>query len=114
MFQESEMPTIGILMHIPPSLRRVCGSAGALAAVLLALPPSAGGTSQVATLEKDFAVLDSALVRIPALPQVRMKEIDAVNGLFRNLIFSHPEISKIVRTNSRGVIVNETDRQGKA
>jgi hypothetical protein len=85
-----------------------------LAALLLFFPRCAWSAREAEYLQKQFTEIDSALSRIPGLPEARMKEVEPVNGLFRKLLARYPEVASIVRTNSKGVVVNDVERQGKA
>lgn len=85
-----------------------------LAAVFLFFSRCAWSAQEAEYLQKQFTEIDSALSRIPALPEARMKEVEPVNGLFRKLLARYPEVVSILRTNSKGVVVNDVERQGKA
>lgn len=84
-----------------------------LAATALFCFAGARGAQTPGYLQKHFVELDSALSIIPRLPQARMKEVEPVNGLFRKIMARYPDIEDIFRTNSKGVVVNEVDRQGR-
>lgn len=43
-----------------------------------------------------------------------MKEVEPANGLFRKLITQYPEIVLVLRTDAKGIVVNNIERQGKA
>jgi hypothetical protein len=84
-----------------------------LAATALFCTAGARSSQAPGYLQKQFVELDSALSIIPRMPQARMKEVEPVNGLFRKIIARYPDIEDIFRTNSKGVVVNEVDRQGR-
>ncbi len=110
------MATIPLTHACPPAGNAFCGITAlfALAAVLVFLPVTAHAEVGAAYLQKRFAVLDSALLHIPRFPEVRTKEVEPVNGLFRKLITQYPEVVLVLRTNAKGIVVNDIERQGKA
>jgi hypothetical protein len=66
----------------------------------------AQGQTGPALLEQQFKRADSALSILLERPETRMKEIAPVEDLFRETLSGHPEFMAVLRTNSRGQIVN--------
>jgi hypothetical protein len=61
-------------------------------------------------VEKQFSRVDSSLARCAALPEARMKEVAPFDGTARQVLASCPEIVSVIRTNSKGTIVNSVRR----
>ena len=57
-------------------------------------------------IEKQFARLDSSLTRIAGLPEGRMKEVAPFDAAAKLVLAAHPEIDAVLRTNSKGIVVN--------
>jgi hypothetical protein len=68
--------------------------------------------ADVSPFEKQFARLDSSLSRLAGLPEVRMKEVAPFNGVAKQVLAAHPEIASVMRTNSKGIVVNSVIRAG--
>jgi hypothetical protein len=85
----------------------------AIAFVLLTmLPALTQNASGESFLQSRFNALDSVLSALPQFPEVRAKEVAPVNGLFGKLLTQYPEIVLIIRTGSKGVVVNYANREG--
>ncbi|MGB7569186.1 MAG: hypothetical protein WBM07_15100 [Chitinivibrionales bacterium] len=61
-------------------------------------------------MEQQFKRADSALSVLLERPETRMKEIAPVEDLFREALANRPEFATILRTNSKGQIVNVASR----
>ena len=57
-----------------------------------------------------FKDADSLLNQLLERPETRMKEIAPAELLFRKTLAKHPEVFSIIRTNSKGFIVNAVSR----
>jgi hypothetical protein len=79
----------------------------ALCAIVVTFWSVGAGAAAVPSLfEKQFARLDSSLTRIAGLPEVRMKEVAPFDGMAKQVLAAHPEIAALIRTNSKGIVVN--------
>ena len=65
-----------------------------------------GQTAPIGLLEQQFKRADSALSYLLDRPETRMKEIAPVENLFREALANRPEFMTVLRTNSKGQIVN--------
>jgi hypothetical protein len=65
--------------------------------------PAAADAPQI---EKQFARLDSTLSRCARLSESRMKEIAPFDKVAQQVLASCPEIAAVMRTNSKGIVVN--------
>jgi hypothetical protein len=81
---------------------------GCLASLLLTFPVI--GEFQGGKAEISYKNADSLLNRLLAHPETRMKEIAPAESLFRETLAKYPEIHSILRTNSKGFIVNAIAR----
>ncbi len=54
-----------------------------------------------------FHYVDSLFLSLVAADEIRMKELDPADGLFKAFISKYPEFKTLVRTSSKGVVVNE-------
>jgi hypothetical protein len=77
---------------------------------LMLQPVSAAASYEASLIEKQFASLDSSLTRLSELPEVRMKEVAPFDGVTKQVLAAHPEIATVLRTNSKGTVVNCTRR----
>ncbi len=84
---------------------------GCLASMLLTFQPL--GEVQGSKGENFHKNADSLLSRLLARPETRMKEIAPAESLFRETLAKYPEILSILRTNSKGFIVNALLRGDK-
>jgi hypothetical protein len=57
-------------------------------------------------IEKQFSRVDSSLAQLVALPQARMKEVEPFDDAAKQILAKHPEIASVMRTNSKGIVVN--------
>jgi hypothetical protein len=57
-------------------------------------------------IEKQFSRVDSSLAQLIALPQARMKEVEPFDDAAKQVLAKHPEIASVMRTNSKGIVVN--------
>jgi hypothetical protein len=80
---------------------------------LAALLHGDGRAAGAEYLQKKIDTIDSIITLIPSLPEARMKEVAPVNVFFRKIITQYPEIVLIMRTNSKGAIVNYVDKEGE-
>jgi len=69
------------------------------------------GQSGVALLQRQFMRSDSAVATLVNKPETRMKEIAPAESLFQASLSQHPEFLCIIRTNSKGSIVNAVSRE---
>jgi hypothetical protein len=65
---------------------------------------------QESQLPQYYKEADSLLSRLLARPETRMKEIAPAESLFHQTLAKHSEVFFIVRTNSKGVVVNAVSR----
>jgi len=72
------------------------------------------GQNGPALLEQQFKRADSVLSVLLERPETRMKEIAPVEDLFREALANRPEFVTILRTNSKGQIVNVVSRDDSA
>jgi hypothetical protein len=75
------------------------------------------GVPAAAVLQKQFLELDSALLRLAAAPEVHevhAKKAESVNTLLRRALVRYPAIEALVRTNAKGLVVNDQERRGRA
>jgi hypothetical protein len=86
------------------ALRYACIAALALTYRILAAQP------MPAELKERFKQADSTLTALAQRPESRMKEIAPVEELFNKALFERPEFELIMRTNSKGLIVNIVSR----
>ena len=91
-----------VMMSAP--FRCICGMA------LLLTCRIVRGQNGAALLEQQFKRVDSALSVLLDRPETRMKEIAPVENLFREALANRPEFVTILRTNSKGQIVNVAAR----
>jgi hypothetical protein len=73
-----------------------------------------GQTPAVGLLEQQFKRADSAVSILLECPETRMKEIAPVEDLFREWLAKRPEFVTVLRTNSKGLIVNIMSRGDSA
>ncbi|HMD69308.1 MAG TPA: hypothetical protein VKF42_10555, partial [Chitinivibrionales bacterium] len=82
-------------------------------AMVAMLCRDAWGASGGAFLQEQFAELDSLLLRTAALPKTSLKENEPVNAFFHRLLGRYSEIVQILRTNAKGIIVNDAEQLGR-
>jgi hypothetical protein len=61
-------------------------------------------------IEKQFFRIDSSLAQLVALPQARMKEVAPFDDAAKQVLAKYPEIASVMRTNSKGIVVNCAQR----
>lgn len=78
--------------------------------IVLAWFPAVAGAP---VMEKQVTGIDSALLHCAGLPETRMKEVAPFVGVAERMIAKHPEIISVLRTNSKGIIVNCVRCEGR-
>jgi hypothetical protein len=73
-----------------------------------------GQTAPIGLLEQQFKRADSVLSHLLDRPETRMKEVAPVENLFREALAERPEFMTVLRTNSKGQIVNIVTREDSA
>ena len=65
-------------------------------------------------MERQFLNTDSSIARFVGRPETRMKEIAPAEALFLTTLKEHPELLFIIRTNSKGLVVNSVSRENRS
>jgi hypothetical protein len=81
------------------------------ALVVILLFVGVAASDDASFIEKQFARLDSSLTRLSARPEVRMKEVAPFDGVAKQMLAAYPEIEAVMRTNSKGSVVNSVRRE---
>jgi len=105
-------PGRGIFFYKEPTdMAHVTALTRITAAGLCLLVEAIFGQSGTELLERQFTISDSAVEALASRPETRMKEIAPAESLFRSSLSRHPEFLGIIRTNSKGLVVNALSRE---
>jgi hypothetical protein len=77
-----------------------------IALAALMWPRGVEAAADAPFIEKQFSRIDSSLAQLVALPQARMKEVAPFDDAAKQVLAKYPEIASVMRTNSKGIVVN--------
>ncbi|MDD5674650.1 MAG: hypothetical protein PHC61_10835, partial [Chitinivibrionales bacterium] len=95
------------LIRHRPRLQRAIFLLGASLAVAPCSSADLGVQPEINCVKKQFYRLDSIFAQLCGAPQSKMKEVAPAETLFRQTVVRYPIVKAILRSNSKGIIVNQ-------